>query len=559
MPQYLTITKSLFLVNMSSCCSTKKRKSCSSSCCKTLRKTKAMKRFSSLHPWTTHGAARLARGSDFTLGNFGPSWYEATDDQKQKRLETGYRGRGKYWGKMLGGALGSIGGMFVGGPKAAVLGGKLGSYYGDKWTGKGMYEGRGMYEGPVSNSLIAGSSQAPPAFQSVDDETGALIITHREYIADIFGNQAGESYKNRSYAINPGLERSFPWLSQIAQNYEEYEMIQCVYEYRSTVAIDVGSNGQVGTVVMATNYNAANRPFDDKNTMMQYDGSMSSKTTESMAHGVECDPSKKNTPGGLYTRANPVVTGQDLKTYDHGLFQIATIGLPTAYENDNIGELWVSYTVKLRKPRFFSGKGLNVSRDRILCNPKNSILTNLIPDTALGQQNNIGISFVKGVTSGTSTVYYIVFPASYAGNVQVDLRMAGSINGTVSALYTAAADETPIALHSQTTGNIEPISDMFGVNPGNSREPNFGVKSMQNETGSNKDLFLSSIHIKVSVATGGIDNALAVILDTGSGIDALTQIVFDICEYNTYDLAPTDRPKFVSLVTGNLVDPTTAF
>lgn len=514
----------------------------------------ATSKFSKLHPWDTWGAARLERGSDFTLSNFGTTYKDATAEQRSNRKRTGYTGRGKYWGKMLGGALGSIGGMFVGGPKGAVLGGKLGSHYGDKWSGRGMYEGQGSYA-PVSNSLIAGSTQAPPSFQSVADETGALIITHREYIADIFGNQAGESYKNRSYAINPGLERSFPWLSQIAQNYEEYEMIQCVYEYRSTVAIDVGSNGQVGTVVMATNYNAANRAFDDKNTMMQYDGSMSSKTTESMAHGVECDPSKKNTPGGLYTRANPVVTGQDLKTYDHGLFQLATIGLPSAYENDNIGELWVSYTVKLRKPRFFSGKGLNVSRDRILCNP-NGNLTDLLPVTALGQQNNIGVTFTRGLVSGTAAVYYIVFPASYAGNVKVDLRMAGAVNGS---LYTQLSDETPVGLLAATTGNIEPIPDMFGVNPGDARTPSFGCRSQQSFTGTDKDMLTSTVHIKVSVATDGIDNKLAVSLDTGSGIDANTQIVFDICEYNTYDLAVTERPKFVSLVTGNLVDPTAAF
>lgn len=546
----------------------KSSSSCSSSCCKTIRQTSAAKRFSKLHPWTTHGAARLPRGSEFTRAQFGPSWYEADDQQKNARLESGYRGRGKYWGKTLGGALGSIGGMFLGGPKGAVVGGSLGSAIGDKLTGKGLYEGRGLYEGggTVSNSLMAGSSRTPAQFASVNDETGALIVSHREYISDIFGNEANESYKNRTFPINPGLERSFPWLSQIAQNYEEYEMIQCVYEFRSTVSIDVGSNGQVGSVVMATNYNAANRPFDDKNTMMQYDGSMSCKTTESMVHGVECDPSKKNSPGGLYTRANPVIVGQDLKTYDHGLFQLATIGLPAAYENDNIGELWVSYTVKLRKPRFFSGKGLNVSRDLLLCNvdgtsSSSDNFQNLAGSWALGQQNNIGC-IVRSVDEQAAYSYYqIVFPASYAGNLSITFIMSGSKNSNNCPLFQAnSSDGTPIDLYGTaqgTTGNITVLKDIYGCLPGTSRVATFGNFSYQDRGGITADTIICLVHVKVSVATDGVDNALGFLLYNGSdGLTPKTQISIDISEYNTYDAAPTSTPTYVNNVSGLVIDPT---
>jgi hypothetical protein len=35
-----------------------------------------------------------------------------------------------------------------------------------------------------------------------------------------------EDFQNQSILLNPGLEASFPWLSQVAQNFEEYEFVQ---------------------------------------------------------------------------------------------------------------------------------------------------------------------------------------------------------------------------------------------------------------------------------------------------------------------------------------------
>ena len=81
---------------------------------------------------------------------------------------------------------------------------------------------------------------------------------------------------------------------------------------------------------MATNYNASSPPFSDKATMMEYAHAMSAKTTEHMTHGVECDPSKLGGSERKYIRTNPVVPSQDLKTYDHGLFQLAVANSPAS-------------------------------------------------------------------------------------------------------------------------------------------------------------------------------------------------------------------------------------
>jgi hypothetical protein len=514
----------------------------------------ANKKFAGLYPWGTHGAVRLERGTDYNLRNFGTTYKEATDEQKANRRKSGYTGRGKYWGRALGSALGGIGGMMLGGPKGAAIGGSLGGSLGDKLTGRGLYEGRGSYA--VTNSLMSGSSSKPPMFKSISDETGALVVSHREYIADIFGNETTESFKNRSYSINPGLERTFPWLSQIAQNYEEYEMVQCVFEFRSTVAVDVSSNGQVGTIVMVTNYNAGNRPFTDKNTMMQYDGAMSCKTTQSMIHGVECDPSKISGPAGNYIRANPVVSGQDVKTYDHGLFQLASIGLPDAYANDNIGELWISYTVKLRKPRLFSGKGLNVSRDQYLCTgPTGStnIFANMTPYLGTAVSNNIGtiVNFVSTKPGDSSiSLYDLVFPASYSGNLEIKVTANGTLNMSVnkSSWRKCFANDDAVAgtfeFNSGTTGNFAKRYDIYGALPDSQSAGEWYCSAVDdpNSTADN-DQAMILLHVKVSIATDGVDNKLRFQLPM-EGV-AGDQLSIEVAEYNTFDISLTDTADFV--------------
>lgn len=82
-----------------------------------------------------------------------------------------------------------------------------------------MYSGRGSY---ARNEVMVGG-----------DETGSICISNREYVGDIFAPSASGTFSVTPFPLNPGLEQSFPWLSQLAANYEEYEFIQLVFEFKS--------------------------------------------------------------------------------------------------------------------------------------------------------------------------------------------------------------------------------------------------------------------------------------------------------------------------------------
>lgn len=103
-----------------------------------------------------------------------------------------------------------------------------------------------------------------------------------------------------------------------------------------------------GTVIMATQYNCLAPPFTSKQFMENYDFANSTVVSSTALHGVECDPKKNAGSPTQYVRTAAVPAGQDAKTYDMGVFQLATAG---AYANQTIGELWVSYKVTLRKTK----------------------------------------------------------------------------------------------------------------------------------------------------------------------------------------------------------------
>lgn len=204
------------------------------------------------------------------------------------------------------------------------------------WVGSGAYSS--------SNQLV--NRSGPSSFVSTHiDETNTIVITHREYLMDLKPASSGFETLHSAY-LNPGLSESFPWLSQIAQYFEEYQFSQLLFTVESMVT--EGNQNSAGTIVMCTQYNPTNALFNNKAAMENYEHSQSFRVTEHGVHGVECDPSKKGGTPIEYVRTGAVPPNQDAKSYDLGLFQLACQG---CYPDLNIGELWVTYTVHLSKAK----------------------------------------------------------------------------------------------------------------------------------------------------------------------------------------------------------------
>lgn len=254
----------------------------------------------------------------------------------------------------IGSSIGSaIGSAF--GPAGGLLGGALGSVAQQlirKVTGYGDYM-LPVYN-LTANKLL--ETNDPPIVQNDGKE---FIIRHREYICDIYSGVAGgpsnpapSPFKIEEFAINPGLLRTFPWLANVASRFEEYNIQGMLFEYKSMysdAAVQLG--GSLGSVIMATAYNASKPVFASKIEMENYEFAMSAKPSQSMCHPIEC--ARSQTPlNELYVRTDESLpANEDKKTYDLGKFQIASQGIPVTGDAASLGELWVTYQIRFLKPR----------------------------------------------------------------------------------------------------------------------------------------------------------------------------------------------------------------
>lgn len=267
------------------------------------------------------------------------------------RLRSNYRKPYKYagLGRRIGSALGGAVGGFAGN---AAIGNMVGGALGQgahalvkTITGYGDYS--------VSENALVYNRDAVPQFTSANPR--CTILTHSEFVRDIKGST---NFQLDSFNINASNAALFPWLSQIARNYEQIVWQGLIFEFKTTSATAVAStNTALGTVVMATQYDVLSERFLNKQQMENYEFAQSAVPSQSLMHAIECDP-KLTSNQGLYYVDNPSNSNSnaDPRLYNIGRFNLATVGMQAI---STIGELWVSYKVCLIKPRQIGNNNLS--------------------------------------------------------------------------------------------------------------------------------------------------------------------------------------------------------
>jgi hypothetical protein len=240
-------------------------------------------------------------------------------------------------------------------------------------------------------------------------------ISHREYIRDI---SSATSFTNLVYSVNPGLDDTFPWLSQIARSFEKYKLMGMIFHFKSTSATALSStNTALGKIIMSADYN----PGDDDYTMLQqaYNSmhTVSGNPSQDIMFPVECDP-KNFATKNFFVRSGPVPDDQDVRLYDVCKVNFITDGSQAAAV---VGELWVTYDIILFSPVFGAGV------DRESCT--SSATTGITDAQPLGTNQSastdtIGITITAAVTANTAT---IAFPPGMGyGRFFVTLAISGS-------------------------------------------------------------------------------------------------------------------------------------
>lgn len=449
------------------------------------------------YPYSTHGTLHVRRGSsDAMYVGLTPGAYahQVSPQEQMMRKNLGWTGRGSY--KRIGGRIGSAIGRAAGNKTLGYALGRVAGSGADVL--QRMYQGRGAY---VSNQLMVDGSAMKQGMQvtGTRNETDDVVFTHREYIQDVYAPKDG-LLENREYSINPGLQSTFPWLSQIAANYEEYELIQCIFYYRSTVSESTSNtNGQAGSVFLVTNYNPTAPKFTDKETMMQYHGAVSGKITEDLVHGVECHPSKL-TDTCKYVRTGPV--SDDIKDYDHAKFQLGIQNTPAAFIGQIIGELWVDYKVRLSKPKFYTNRGLGIQKDIFVDVSPTQETYFSAANTIAAKRNNIGCSLIPG-TTGSNGFVDIVLPPTFAGRVKLEFTIEAS-DGTAPTFSGSA----PLSFSFGINSRISSVLGLHAVQGGSTDAPLSAMQLWRNEN--NIQCFMLQAILDVLPAGPGNDNVIRI-------------------------------------------------
>ena len=286
-----------------------------------------------------------------------------------------------------------------------------------KWLGGAVdrFVGTGDY------SIERNSVLRPGTVPAMHSSSTTTVVRHREYIGDVLSNNSTTPVV-RHFPLNPGLAQTFPWLSNLAQSFEMYRLLGCVFEYR-TLAGDVTTQSNQGYVVAAVNYNPTGAPFLTKLAIENAMGGQSKKPSEDMFIPVECKP-MLNPLGEYFVRDAAISASQNLNFYDVGIVTIATGGNPT--NGVILGELWVTYEVELAKPAIdelaiSEGYGAHLTTNGV------SSTTPFGAETkTLGSYNNLSVYFP------TTSAYDMVIPVHPHRYYYIHLLWYGTVATNVT-------------------------------------------------------------------------------------------------------------------------------
>lgn len=245
-----------------------------------------------------------------------------------------------------------------------------------------------------ANSLMSSISQSGPNVPKFGTSgKRGIRVAEREFLTDIFSGSlvdGSSEFLNRSFRINPTESTTFPWLSLIASNFDQWEPHGIVFEFISTSSEFNGTSQALGTIIMATDYDGNDPPAPSKSDMANMDYACSTKPSNNLIHGVECEPSERQVKIFQTSQVNALLSLL-------GNFQIATQGMSTA--DTKVGELWVSYDISFYKkqlgsynPLCFTWSGVATATTGLLASPTLRFATNFATPWTITQ--NIGVGSI---------------------------------------------------------------------------------------------------------------------------------------------------------------------
>jgi hypothetical protein len=186
-----------------------------------------------------------------------------------------------------------------------------------------------------------------------------VIVIHREYISDLLASATAGAFSALGFPINPGNSKMFPWLSEMAKNFESYVFKSLKFFFETDVA-----STTPGTVLLAVDYDPLEPVPQNKRDLMSYRGAVRTVPWEAVV--CTCDKEdlhKRSTyyvssdsgsaPGFTELDSAFPIAGASKLDADLRLDDVGTLIAASSNANSNsaLGELYVEYEVLLETPQ----------------------------------------------------------------------------------------------------------------------------------------------------------------------------------------------------------------
>lgn len=249
-------------------------------------------------------------------------------------------------------------------------------------------------------------------------------FTGSELIGDVVGST---NFRTTRYPINPGLDKSFPWLSGEADKWEQYRFHSLRYRYVPRCATTT-----TGSVLMSPDYNVRDNPPQTELQAADTYGAVESSAWVNTTCTLDI---AAMFPFGPRKMIRQSLVAGELNLYDAANFYMSTIGM--ANSNDLVGKLWVDYDVE-----FFI--------------PQNSPADNLAPST-MSFYTFTSVSLVgEGVTSALT--FSRVFDP-----LRIDNAATSTGIGVFSPRYPGVYRITFVAELVVSTASVDPAEARFAI------------------------------------------------------------------------------------------------
>lgn len=162
-------------------------------------------------------------------------------------------------------------------------------------------------------------------------------FTGSEMVADINGSA---NFSAVTFAINPGIALSFPWLAPQAVQWQQYRFHMLRYRFVTDT-----TTGEKGKVILSPDYN----PEELVPTTVQQAMNTQDAVQDAVWKLLVCDMTPASMfPIGPRKQIRSVNVPGDISTYDAGRLHVCTTGEDDAAQ---IGTLFVDYDVELFVPQ----------------------------------------------------------------------------------------------------------------------------------------------------------------------------------------------------------------